>query len=330
MMVFRSRLGDNRVRIQLRDTVLVQWPAVSSFRLFDERADELGPYYFVLGHDGAYGELGSERTLRPNGERHPIAMLQFGLEEHVRWKRSGDERAREIFLAQARWAVAAQRESVGVRGSYEFPFASRRFGCAAGFRSATAQGQAVSLLLRAYQETGEGLFLERAIDAAVPLTVDLCDGGVLWQAGDDLIFEGAAGAVPSHILSGWIYGLWAMFELSRTTKLDRIDTFYRQSLATLEKYLRCYDSGTWSYENLLVTPTGLRRMATVRRHLIHITQLTVLLSMAGNERFAAAATRWRRYSISAPSRLQAWTDGVVSSLALLDPLSIPSGARSVI
>jgi heparosan-N-sulfate-glucuronate 5-epimerase len=284
------------VLAQVRDVLLVPWPSVRPYRLFDGRAEELGPYYVSFGRD------------RRSGLRHPIAILQFGLEQHTRWKRLGDRRARELFLATAEWAVAQQRVSFGVRGSYESPFPSKRYGCA-GFRSARAQGEAISLLLRAYQETGGLVFLERAIDASVPLTVDVREGGVLWRSGDDVIFEGVAG-VPGHILCGWICALWALFELSRTVNLDHIADLHRRSLSTLEKYLPSYDSGTWSYDNLLATtPVCFRRVATVQRHLLHVAQLDVLVSMNKSELFAVVAERWRRYSASLEGRLQAWVDG---------------------
>ena len=311
----------------VREILHVPWPTGQPYRLFDERAGELGPYYVAFGHEGIFSDLDSERTLGRSGERHPIEILKFGLDQHARWRRTGDERARERFLEQAEWAAAAQRETSGVRGSYEFPFASKRYGCAAGFRSATAQGQAISLLLRANQATGNAMFLDRAIEAAIPLAVDLRDGGVLWQIGDDLIFEAVAGMVPSHILCGWICALWALFELSHTTKLKHVTQLYRRSLSTLEKHLPSYDSGTWSYGDLLTTPAGFRRVATLRRHLLHVAQLNVLVSMTKRELFAVVAERWRGYSASLEGRLQGWANGLFPGLLLLDPLAVPSDAR---
>jgi heparosan-N-sulfate-glucuronate 5-epimerase len=310
-------------------SIFLPWPTARQHRLFDERAGELGPYYVAFEANGEPCELDAESVLHRNGERHPIAILQFGLEQHARWKRSGNETSRELFLAQAEWSAKAQCETSGVRGSYEFPFASKMYGCGMGFRSAMAQGEAISLLLRAYQETGSSVYLERAIDAAVPLTVDARDGGVKWQSGDDVFFEGIAGTVPSHILSGWICALWGLFELSRTVQLEHVDNLYRQSLATLEKYLPCYDSGDWSYENLLAAPAGFRSLATVRRHLFHVAQLNVLLSMTKNEMFVIVAERWGRYSASLERRIQAWTSGF-PTLMVHDLLTVPGGARSVV
>jgi heparosan-N-sulfate-glucuronate 5-epimerase len=278
--------GDKRLFSRARDFLHVPWPVRWPYRLFDERAKELGPYYVTLGGG------------RPS-ERHPILTFQFGLEQHARWKRTGNEKSRELFLGQAQWAATAQRETLGVRGSYEV-------------RSAMAQGKAISLLLRAYQETGNAMFMERAVDASVPLTIDLRDGGVLWQSEDDLIFEGVvAGALPSHVLRGWICALWGTFELSRTANLTSIAQLYRQSLTTLQKYLPRYDSGTWSYENLLVMPTGIRRVTSLQQHLLHVAQLNVLLSMTRNKQFAVVAERWHRYAASASKRVQAWVSGLI-------------------
>jgi hypothetical protein len=268
-----------------RDFLHVPWPARWPYRLFDERAKELGPYYVTFGSR--------------NDDRYPIVTFQFGLEQHAHWKRTGNERSRELFLGQAELAATAQRETSGVRGLYES-------------RSAMAQGSAISLLLRAYEETGKSMFLERAVDASVPLTVDLRDGGVLWQAGDDRIFEGiVAGTLPSHVLRGWICALWGALELSRTANLTPIAQLYRQSLTTLQKYLPKYDSGTWSYENLLVTPTGIRRVTSLQRHLFHVAQLNVLLSMTKNKQFAVVAERWHRYAASTSRRAHAWVSGLL-------------------
>jgi hypothetical protein len=273
-----GRLG---VLLGVREVLHVAWPVTWPYRFFDERAAELGPYYVSFGRDGALGE---------------IASLQFGLQQHARWKRGGDQGARERFLAQAEWAAGAQTEIDGVPGFY-------------ACLCATAQGEAISLLLRAYQETGNGRFLDRAIDAAAPLSGPLRHGG------------------PSQVLTGWICSLWALLELSRTANLRHTAEAYRQSLAMLERDLPRYDSGTWSYDSLPSIPAGRRRTATVQRHQMHVAQLMVLLSMTDLERFAVIAERWRRYSDSFSGRLQAKVNQLFPDLVLLDPLTVPSGAK---
>jgi heparosan-N-sulfate-glucuronate 5-epimerase len=305
---------------------------VIAHRLFDERAECLGPYYVTFGVSEGSSELDAGGIVRTDGRRDPESILEFGLEQHSRWKRWGGGRARRLFLAQAQWAVTAQREIAGVPGSYASLSDCREYGCGDGFRSATVQSEAISLLLRAYEDTGHAYFLERAADAAIPLTVDVREGGVLWREGDDLFFEDKAGPVPSHVLSGWICALWGLLELSRTVKAPQIEALYRQSLATLEKYLPCYDTGSWSYESLLASQSGFRRFATIKRHMFHVAQLDVLLSMTKNDLFSVVAERWRRYVASTESRIRLIANTAVAlpNRMLCDALTVPGGARSVV
>jgi len=289
----------------------------AEYRLFDARAEHLGPYYVTFEESGLRRTFDSEGVLRTDDVAYRDEILQYGLGQHALWRRLGDERALDRFLAQARWASKEQRNTGGVRGSY---------GCDAGDLSATAQGLAISLLLRAYEETQEILYLERAVDASIPLAVDVRDGGVLWRSGTDVFFEAVGGPTPSHFLSGWIFGLWGLLELSRTAKIPAVDLLYEQSLATLEKYLPCYDTGSWSYESLLAAPCGFRRFASLPTHMLHVAQLSVMVSMTKNELFAIVGERWRRYAVSFESHAHVLANAVVLS----DALTVPTGARSVV
>lgn len=292
---------------------------VIAHRLFDERAERLGPYYVEFRSIDAHAS-------------DPISIFELGLEEHNRWKRYGDEAARDSFIAKADWAAGAQRTIVGVCGSYAFPTECKDYACRSGFRSATAQSEAISLLLRAYEETESEHYIERAKDAAIPLMVDVRDGGVMWEEGEDVFFEDKAGVVPSHVLSGWICALWGLLELSRVTNMRHPEQLYRRSLRTLEKYLPCYDSGSWSYESLLAAPSGFRRFSKMRRHLLHVAQLNVLLSMTKNDLFAVVSERWRNYVVSTKSRIRLFanTAAALPNSLLSHGLTIPGGARVVV
>jgi heparosan-N-sulfate-glucuronate 5-epimerase len=300
-----------------------------SYRLFDERSEHLGPYYISFSESTQVAEFDAAGVPLLGHLRRPDLILQFGLEQHARWRRRGDERARERFLTQAKWAANAQSEIDGVAGSYAFPCGSSQYGCEAGFRSAAAQGQAISLLLRAYEESLDAIYLDRALSAVVPLTVDVRQGGVAWGSGDDRFFEDAAGLRPSHVLSGWIYALWGLFDLIRIARSPELEAVYDQSLATLEKYLPCYDTASWSYESLLAAPSGFRRFASLRRHLLHVAQLNVLLSMTKNDLFCVVAERWWRYV----TRLESYVRMCGNALPgyfYAARLTVPGGARSVV
>jgi hypothetical protein len=312
-----------------RSIVRAVYPSEHPYRFYDARADHFGPYYVTFRTSRAHRALSRQGTSKNHVRVEPQDVFEFGLDQHARWRRLGDERARERFLTQAQWAGTKQRKLGGVRGSYAIPHECARYGTRAGYRSAAAQGLGISLLLRAYEETQEIVYLERAVDASVPLTADVREGGVLWRSGPDVFFEGVGSSAPGHILNSWIFALWGLFELIHTAKIPRLDRLYEQSLATLEKYLPCYDTGSWTYESLLAAPSGFRRYASLREHMLHVAQLNVLLSMTKNELFAVVAERWRQYAFSLPSHLRIWSNALPGAITF-DTLTVPGGARSIV
>lgn len=318
------------------------WSARRDYRLYDERRRDLGPYYIAWdgGDDAHLGEGWDRRPVDGAGVLltqtnlyWPIDILQYGLQAHADWLRTGDELARRAFLAQADWAASAQTSHDDVPGLYAFPSAWKRYACEAGFRSAMAQGQAISLLLRAYQVTAELRFLDRARSASAAFFHPIEEGGVSWHdRRGGVVFEEAAALPPSHILNGWIYALWGLFELAHVTEDESVDRLYRQSLATLRDYLPHFDAGVWSYYNLLACKGGFRKYATLKYHAFHVAQLHVLGSMTGDGYFARTASRWQSMLDSPRSRylvrVNALTALAIASTTHSD--TIPGGARSVV
>ena len=318
------------------------WNVRRDYRLYDERRHDLGPYYirWLACGDATLGEGWDRRPTDDAGilltqslHYSPIDIFRFGLQSHADWVRTGDPGARALALAQARWAARAQTASNGIEGLYVFPRAWKRYACPTGFRSATAQGHAISLLLRAYQVTAESEYLERAIAASTAYFYAIEDGGVSWYDGrGGIVFEGAAALPPSHILNGWIYAIWGLFELSLLVGDDRVKQTYRTSLATLRAYLHHYDGGAWSYYSLLATPKGFRRYATLRHHAFHIAQLHVLASMTGDDYYASTALRWQALLDSRRSRRLVRVN-TLAGLAIGSTTrgdTVPGGARSVV
>jgi D-glucuronyl C5-epimerase C-terminus len=319
-----------------------QWDAQRDYRLYDERSPNLGPYYirWHAGDDATLGEGWEQRSFDAGGVLlsasrgyHPIDIFQYGLQRHADWVRTGDESARTDFLAQAQWAANAQTTCGDVAGVYTFPYAWRRYACDAGFRSAMAQGEAISLLLRAFQETGQDRYLQRAVTAAASYLRTIEEGGVMWRGPDGaVIFEEAAALPASHILNGWIYALWGLFELHLIVDDPALQAIYEKSLATLRTYLPYYNGRDWSYYNLLACPSGFRKYATLKYHGFHIAQLSVLTSMTGDSYYANIAARWQAFLDSAASHRRVLANALTAAAISLtsDADTIPGGARSIV
>jgi len=326
---------------KLRRTFPTRWHVRGDYRLYDERRRNLSAYYVVWSKsDDVLGEDWDRRPvdragvlLTMAGAWQPLDILRFGLQCHADWVRSGDPADRQRFLAQADWAAAAQTEFRGIPGVYAIPQGWKRYACEPGFRSAMAQGLAISLLLRAYQATGTPAYLERAVSASSSYFYEIRDGGVTWRGADGgVVFEGAAALPPSHILHGWIYAIWGLFELCLLVDDARTKTLCAESLATLRTYLPHYDGEAWSYYSLLAAPNGFRPYATLEYHAFHIAQLHVLASMTGDDYFASTALRWQAQLDSRRSRRRVLANAL-AALAIASTTrgdTVPGGARSVV
>lgn len=279
-------------------------------------APQLGPYYVRWDEGGGpYGEGWNAESFDAKGVLvsgrgriyHPIRISQFALEQFGRWRERGDAHARAVFLAQSRWLLERQRVQRNIPGCYPFPFAWPRYDAPTGFLSAMAQGEAVSVLLRAAQTTQSDLYLHAAVRAAQPFRYRLENGGVSWtQPRGDVIFEEAAAAPAAHILNGWIFAAWGLFELRPFAPWA--GELFDRSIETLLERLPLYDSGRWSYYSLAAGRDGFRRLATLKYHAFHVAQLHVLASMTGHAAFEETACRWERYTHRADSRIALWTN----------------------
>jgi hypothetical protein len=294
----------------------LNWSHRREYRPYESLRGQLGPYYIEWdpGH-GKFGEgwdnsrFDAHGVLLTGRQRmyHPIRIAQYGLQQHSLWYKNGDLRSRAAFLAQSRWLLENQQRRRCIEGCYPFPFAWERYGAPAGFLSAMAQGEAVSLLLRAAQATGSETYIAAAIRAAEPFRHLIRDGGVTYTSRqDDVIFEEAASELASHILNGWIFASWGLFELQQYARWA--GDLFDESAATLLRHLPLYDSGVWSYYCLLVDNSGFRRLATIKYHAFHIAQLHVMSSMTGNPEFTRTAERWLSYVGSLRSRAAVWAN----------------------
>lgn len=92
---------------------------------------------------------------------------------------------------------------------------------------------------------------------------------------------------PSHILNGFIWGLWGVYDYAKWTGHTIATNLWKGCLRTLEARLGDFDTGWWS---LYESPWGATRMLASRFcRALHITQLRILHRLSGIDAFAARA-----------------------------------------
>jgi hypothetical protein len=284
----------------------VSWKMVRRCRLPEGR---LGEPYYVSFEPGAgiFGEQWTgfdKRGVLWSGQYNPVSIAQYALHCYEQLS-TGDAGARERFLRQAAYLRDAQQEN----GAYVYAFAHPRYGLEPGWLSGLAQGEAASVLFRAYAITNDDAYLNAAMRALEPYTRDLAHAGISYMRGNDVFFEELAGC-PVHILNGHISAAFALWEAQHygfaSTELCNV---HAAAIETLVRWLPHYDAGGWSFYQLALRG-GNRHYAPITYHQTHINFLRVYAAMTGRPEFEAMSRRWRRGLDRWDVRMRVWLDGV--------------------
>ncbi|HMD15465.1 MAG TPA: D-glucuronyl C5-epimerase family protein [Terriglobales bacterium] len=283
------------------------------YMVFREKADYAGPYDAVgipmLDYHGAIGL-----------QYNPIAIAQWGLANYNRFCATGDETRWQKTLKAADWLVASlEQNSHGLWvWNHHFDWEYRDT-LTAPWYSGLAQGQGVSLLLRAYaharsrSEDEKYQYQSAAEKAFVALTKPIAEGGVLLEdAEKNLWIEEYLVDPPTHILNGFMWALWGVFDywLARADAPAR--KVFDRGVETLIHNVDRFDTGYWSlYEQ---SGTRLKMLASPFYHQLHIVQLRVMSKLTGDDRFAAVADRWEGYARRRGNRTRALVEKSVFKL----------------
>lgn len=266
------------------------------------KRDELGEYYMPFtakaDYSGQYDDTGIPLLNYHGGtglQYNPIAVSQYGLGNYNLFLRTEDQERRRKFLAVADWLVRSlELNEAGLSvWNHHFDWEYRST-LRAPWYSGLAQGQGISVLVRAHKETGDGSYLQAAGLAFESFCGSTDEGGVIFtdDAGDIWIEEYIV-SPPTHILNGFIWASWGIYDYHLATGNELSRAIFRQSVSTIAKNLHEYDIGFWSlYEQ---SGTRLKMIASPFYHRLHIAQLRVLHTITGEQVFAEYAERWEAY-----------------------------------
>jgi hypothetical protein len=236
---------------------------------------------------------------------NPIAIAQWGLGNYNLLRRTGEEKYRRNLGLAAKWLcghLEANPHGVPV-WNHNFDWEYRE-NLKAPWYSGLAQGQGISLLVRAHAETGDQTFLDCAKWAFQSFLRDIPSGGVTFtDENGSLWFEEYIVSKPTHILNGFIWAAWGVYDYFLATGSRDAVRLFASAVETLCLNLDCYDLGFWSlYEQ---SGTRLPMIASPFYHRLHITQLRVMYRITSEAAFANCADRWENYSRSPSKRTRA-------------------------
>ena len=273
---------------------------------------ELGEYYMLFAekadYQGAYDSAGVPQ-LDYHGhiglQYNPIAIAQYGLGNYNLFRRSADPARRKKFFLVADWLCSHLEQNAQGLAVWNHHFAwEYRDTLKPPWYSALAQGQGISVLVRAHKESNDPRYLDAAQRALACFAVPIDKGGVAFTDDTgDLWFEEYIVSPPTHILNGFIWASWGIYDYFLATKDVTARNLFTRAVTTLLHNLDRYDLGFWSlYEQ---SGTRLPMVASPFYHQLHIVQLRLMHRLTGEDAFARVADRWERYSRSRSKRTRA-------------------------
>lgn len=262
------------------------------YMMFREKADYAGPFDAkgipLLDYRGVLGP-----------QYNPIAIAQYGLGNFNLYAQSGEVDRKRKFLLIADWLtdnLELNRAGLAM-WMHHFDWDYRET-LRSPWYSALAQGQGISVLVRAYRETGDSKYKDAAKAAFKAFETEVAQGGVAFtDANDDLWFEEYIVDPPTHILNGFMWASWGVYDYYLLTQEEPVKTLFTRATMTLVRNLQRFDTGHWSlYEE---SGTFLPMIASTFYHKLHIVQLRVMSKITGEPIFSEYAERWAEYMTSA-------------------------------
>lgn len=228
----------------------------------------------------------------------PSRIAGYALAQWNLARRTPDALAMRGFLAAADW-FAGQPQA---RFMHHIPLE----GMTIPWPSCLAQGEGVSVLVRAWMATGGRRYLEQARASLDLLETPVAAGGVVSALPDGGFFvEEYPGGRHRNVLNGALFAAIGLDDLIRFSgePEPRAAAILDRLLASLERNMELWSVGDWSIYSLDRGGFGLGNACTLHYQLVHVALLEHLASRS--PALGDVARRWRRGSRRRMARLGA-------------------------
>lgn len=242
------------------------------------------------------------------GEQYnPTRVAAYGLSHYNLFISSGEESAKYVVLKVADWFLGKQ----DARYEYKFNWQDLK----SPWISCMAQGEAASLLVRAFVLTNDTAYLDHARKSLAPFFVDVSRGGVRSYLADNSVFlEEYPSAKPSHVLNGFLYSLIGLAEYNRFSEDEDTSRLFEQLLDTLIANIRLWSSDCWSLYEVNEVYLKSANFCTPSYHNLQISQLKWVLEHRPSNELREVVELWQRGLDSFPVRMNAMLGKVLFRL----------------
>jgi len=231
---------------------------------------------------------------------NPNAIAQQALGYYDKYLDNQRQQDKDAFLIQANYFLKHGRmvKDDILLWEYNFPFEMRNH-LSAPWRSALAQGQAISVLLRAHHLTGKKWWAEAAHKGyrAFYFFAREHEGGVLDDQGDSMWLEEYIINPPNHVLNGFIWALWGMGDYAIYFRDGHAQNLWEECLKTLERNLKNYDLGFWTSYDWPQGYDGEQPVmpSSMYYQKLHTVQMLACYNLTGKKFFLDYHKKWSAY-----------------------------------
>lgn len=209
----------------------------------------------------------------------PVAIFQYGLGCYDLYLQTQDDRYIRKFMQCVEWTMDHQDEK-GRWNNFSHYCPETPYG-------SMAQGEAASLLVRAYVYTKDQKYLDAAEKGLAYMLLPLEDGGATKYDGEDAYLMEYT--FKGMVLNGSIFSWWGLYDYVLATGEKGVYSLaMERSLKTLIKVLPQYKCSYWS----MYSEDGL--IASPFYHNLHVAQMQAMYQLTGEVVFDKYAKRWER------------------------------------
>jgi len=264
---------------------------------------KLGQYYMKFLYKANYsGDFDSKGIpmLNYHGniglQYNPIAISQWGLGNYNIYKdKKNNTESYNKFINSADWLVSnleKNPDSVYI-WNHTFDWVYKKT-LINPWYSGLAQGQGLSVLVRAYDETKDEKYMKAMRRVIGSFFCSTSNGGVTFtDSNEDIWLEEYIVNPPTHILNGFIWGIWGLYDYWLLTGNKKVKKLFDGYVKTIKNNLYKYDIGYWSLYEL--SDLKIRMRSSIFYHKLHITQLKILFAMTNIKLFEEVSNKWESY-----------------------------------
>jgi len=237
---------------------------------------------------------------------YPITIGQFGLAVYNDYIRTKNEEQKQYFLRISRWFYNNRKTDTKFGFYWLTDVEKPEYHVFSPWKSAFSQSRAISILLRAWQISGETKYYEAAKLALEPFKYDISDGGVSAYAHNGHPFyEEYVAAEPTMVLDGHIFSLFGLYDFVRAVSSD-LDpqahklaaNLFHKGIDSLIYWLPEFDIGFWLRFNLCkmshypeIDPCTIGYLRLILR------QLSVLFLITENKSIIQYKRKFEQYDV---------------------------------